>query len=182
MTERLNWTELNLLDDAEDEVPIFWPPDAKNWVTGKDSDAERLRARGDRGNREWDSWMVSSTQWTWAWANSGDGEREAWHAAVHGVGHDFKTEQQQLFISASKNEILRFQFSSVAQSCPTLCDPMNRSMPGLPVHQKLPEFTQTHVRRVSDAIQPSNPLSSPSPPAPNPSQHQSLFQWVSSLH
>ena len=68
------------------------------------------------------------------------------------------------------------QFSSVAQSCPTLCDPMNRSTPGLPVHHQLPEFTQTHVHRVSDAIQPSHPLASPSPPAPNPSQHQSLFQ------
>ena len=65
---------------------------------------------------------------------------------------------------------------SVAQSCPTLCDPMNLSMPGLPVHHQLPEFTQTHVHRVSDAIQASHPLSSPSPPAPNPSQHQSLFQ------
>jgi len=74
------------------------------------------------------------------------------------------------------------QFSSVAQSCPTLCDPMNRSTPGLPVHYHLPEFTQTHVHRVSDAIQPSHPLSSPSPPAPNPSQHQSLFQWVNSSH
>ena len=68
------------------------------------------------------------------------------------------------------------QFSSVAQSCPILCDPMNRSTPGLPVHHQLPGFTQTHVHRVSDAIQPSHPLSSPSPPAPNPSQHQSLFQ------
>ena len=68
------------------------------------------------------------------------------------------------------------QFSSVAQSCPTLRDPMNRSMPGLPVQHQLPEFTQTHAHRVSDAIQPSHPLSSPSPPAPNPSQHQSLFQ------
>ena len=69
-----------------------------------------------------------------------------------------------------------FQFSSVAQSCPTLCDPMNRSTPGLPVHHHLPEFTQTHVHRVSDAIQPSHPPLSPSPPAPNPSQYQSLFQ------
>ena len=68
------------------------------------------------------------------------------------------------------------QFSSVAQLCPTLHNPMNRSTPGLPVHHELLEFTQTHVRRVSDAIQPSHPLSSPSPPAPNPSQHQSLFQ------
>ena len=66
------------------------------------------------------------------------------------------------------------QFSSVTQSCPTLCDPMNRSTPGLAVHHHLPEFTQTHVHQVSDAIQPSHPLSSPSPPAPNPSQHQSL--------
>ena len=75
---------------------------------------------------------------------------------------------------------LKFQFSSVAQYCPTLCNPMNRSTPGLPVHHQLPEFTQTHVHWVSDAIQPSHPLSSPSPPAPNPSQHQSLFQWVNS--
>ena len=74
------------------------------------------------------------------------------------------------------------QFSSVAQSCPTLCDPMNCSTPGLPVHHQLPKFTQTHVHRVGDAIQPSNPLSFPSPPAPNPSQHQGFFQWVSSLH
>ena len=76
----------------------------------------------------------------------------------------------------------RYQFSSVAQSCPTLCDPMNRSMPGLPVQHKLLEFTQTHVHRVSDAIQPSHPMLSPSPLAPNPSQHQSLFQWVNSSH
>ena len=68
------------------------------------------------------------------------------------------------------------QFSSVAQSCPTLCDPMNRSTKGLPGHHQLPEFTQTHVHRVSDAIQPSHPLSSPSPPAPNSLQHQSHFQ------
>ena len=74
------------------------------------------------------------------------------------------------------------QFSSVVQSCPTLCDPMNRSTPGLPVHHQLPELTQTHVHWVGDAIQPSHPLSSPSPPAPNPSQHQSLFQWVNSSH
>ena len=74
------------------------------------------------------------------------------------------------------------QFSSVAHSCPTLCDPMNHSTPGLPVHYQLPEFTQTHVHRVGDAIQPSHPLSSPSPPALNLSQHQGLFKWVSSSH
>ena len=75
-----------------------------------------------------------------------------------------------------------YQFSSVVQSCPTLCDPMNHSTPGLPVHHQFPESTQTHVHRVSDAIQPSHPLSSPSPPALNPSQHQGLFKWVSSSH
>ena len=74
------------------------------------------------------------------------------------------------------------QFSSVAQSCLTLCDSMNRSMPGLPVHHQLLEFTQTYVHWVGDAIQPSYPLSFPCPPASNPSQHQGLFQWVSSSH
>ena len=77
------------------------------------------------------------------------------------------------------NEILYLitsvQFSSVAQSCPTFCGPMNRSTPGLPVHHQLLEFTQTHVHRVGDAIQPSHPV-------PNPSQHQGLFQWVTSSH
>ena len=77
---------------------------------------------------------------------------------------------------------INHQFSSVAQSCPTLCNPMNHSTPGLPVHHQLPEFTQTHVHQVSDAIQPSHPLASPSLPAPNTSQHQGLFQWVSSSH
>ena len=87
----------------------------------------------------------------------------------------------------SKNEdygILSYsvKFSSIVQSCPTLCDSMNHSTPGLPVYHQLPEFTQTHIHRVRDVIQPSHPLSSPSPPAPNPSQHQSLFQQVNSLH
>ena len=80
----------------------------------------------------------------------------------------------------AKHKFSSVQFSHSVVS--TLCDPMNRSTPGLPVHHQLPEFTQTHVHGVSDAIQPSHPLSSPSPPAPNPSQHQSLFQWVNSSH
>ena len=74
------------------------------------------------------------------------------------------------------------QFSSVTQLCLTLCEPMNRSTPGLSVHHQFPEFTQTRIHQVSDAIQPSHPRSSPSPPAPNPSQHQSLFQRVNSSH
>ena len=77
---------------------------------------------------------------------------------------------------------LPVQFSSVAQLYPTLCNPMDCSMPGLPVHYQLPEFTQTHVHWIGDAIQPSHPLSSPSPPTFNLSQHQGLFRWVSSSH
>ena len=74
------------------------------------------------------------------------------------------------------------QFSSAAQLCLTLCNPMNLSTPGLPTHHQLLEFTQTHVHWVGDAIQPSHPLSSPSPPALNLSQHQGLFKWVTSSH
>ena len=84
-----------------------------------------------------------------------------------------------LFICLSS---ISFQFSSVAHLCPTLCDPMDCSMPGLPLHHQLSEFTQTHVYWVGDAIQPSHPLSSPFPPAFNLSQHQGLFKWVSSSH
>ena len=96
---------------------------------------------------------VSLTQWTGIWANL---ERQ-WR-------------------------IRKLQFSSVAQSCLTLRDPMDCSTPGLPVHHQLLEFTQTHVHWVSDANQPSPPLSPPSPPALNLSQHQGLFKWVSSWH
>ena len=80
------------------------------------------------------------------------------------------------FTSLTGGQITILKFSSIAQSCPTLCNPMNCSTPGLPVHHQLSEFTQTHVHQVSDAIQSSHPLLSPSPPAPNPSQHQSHFQ------
>ena len=80
------------------------------------------------------------------------------------------------FLTCPLRRIFCAEIRSVAQSCPTPCDPMNRSTPGLPVHHQLLEFTETHVHQVSDAIQPSHPLSSPSPPAPNPSQHQGLFQ------
>ena len=94
-----------------------------------------------------------------------DGKRRAGYAVVS----NFETIEAKPLPSGS------VQFSSVAQSCLTLCDPMNHSMPGLPVYHQVPEFTQTHVHRVSDAIQPSHPLLSPSLPAPNPSQHQGLF-------
>ena len=94
---------------------------------------------------------------------------------MHMLGH--KTSLNRLPFSSPS-----VQFSSVTQSCPTLCKPMNFSTSGLPVHHQLPEFTQTHAHWVCDAIQPSQPLSSPSLPAPNPSQNQSLFQWVNSSH
>jgi len=97
-------------------------------------------------------------------------------------GKKQKQKTRRTVNSREGKDIGSVQFSSVDKSCPTLCDPMNRSTPGLPVHHQLLEFTQTHVHRVSDAIQSSNTLSSLSPPAPNPSQHQSLFQWVNSSH
>ena len=100
-----------------------------------------------------------------------------WQAIVHGVAELDTSEWLN-----NNNAAISVQFSSVAQSCLTLCDPMNCSTPGLPVHHLLLEFTQTHAHRVSDAIQPSHPLSFPSPPALNPSQHQGLFQWVNSSH
>ena len=91
-----------------------------------------------------------------------------------------ESEKIGLKLNIQKNKIMAStpisSFSSVAQSCLTLCDPMNFNMPDLPVHHQLSEFTQTHVHRVSDAIQPSHPLSSPSPPAFNLSQHQGLFK------
>ena len=80
------------------------------------------------------------------------------------------------------HKYINLQFSSVTQSCSTLCDPMDCSTPGLPVHHQLQEFTQTHVHWVGDAVQPSHPLSSPSPPTFNLSQHQGLFKWISSSH
>ena len=93
-----------------------------------------------------------------------------------GGGDGIPVELFQILKDDAVKVLHSVQFSSVAQSCPTLGDPMNRSMPGLPVHHQLPEFTQTHVHQANDAIQPSHLLLSPSPPAPNPSQHQSLFQ------
>ena len=92
---------------------------------------------------------------------------------------EFSTETS-IMAKLRKNEIV--EFSSVAQSCPTLCDPMDCSTPGLPVHHQLPEFTQTHVHWIDDGIQPSHPLLAPSSPAFNLSQNQGIFQWVCSSH
>ena len=103
--------------------------------------------------------------------------RGAWWATVHRVSKSQTLQQWQ-----QTGRYQSVQFSSVAQSCLTHCDPMNHSMPGLPVHHQLPESTQTNVHWVGDAIQPSHPLSSPSPPALNLSQHQVRFKWISSSH
>ena len=98
------------------------------------------------------------------------------------VAHVLRSELEWSFSKFMLSPLsLPVQFSSVAQSCVTLCDSMDHSMPGLPVHHQLPEFTQTHLHWAGDAIQPSHPLSSPSP-AFNLSQYQGLFKWVSSSH
>ena len=102
-------------------------------------------------------------------------DRGAWQVAVHRVGHDWR-------LTSSRSSIHNGIFSSVAHSCPTLCNPVDCSTPGFPVLHQLPELAQTHVHWVSEANQLSHPLMSPSPPALNLSQHQGLFQWVSSLH
>ena len=104
-------------------------------------------------------------------------DRETWHAPVHRVTQSQKRLSDWTATNKATLIINRFfQFSSVAQPCPALCNPMNRSTPGLPLHHQLLEFTQNHVHWVGDAIQPSCPLSSPSPPALN------LSQWVTSSH
>ena len=124
-------------------------------------------------------WVLARMWW---WRNRGCGVTASWVGGFHPSGGGYIT-LWMCSVSLRVNFILSISsVSSVAQSCPTLFDPMNRSTPGLPVHHQLPEFSQTHVLRVSDAIQPSHPQSSPSPPASNPSQHQSLFQWVTSSH
>ena len=116
------------------------------------------------------------------WNSPGQNTRVGSHSLLQQI---FPTQESNWGLLHCRQILYQLSYqlvSSVAQSCLILCDPMNRSTLGLSVHHQLPEFTQTHVHWVGDTIQPSHPLSSPSPPAPNPSQHQSLFQWVNSLH
>ena len=122
-----------------------------------------------------------STKLTWHWSNFLPLNRrneDHWRQSWHFLGMIFFL-SSSLYFWASFSSV---QFSSVTQLCPTLCNHMNCSMSGLPVYHQLPEFTQSHVHWVGDAIQPSHPLLSPSPSAFNPSQHQGLFKWVSSSH
>ena len=194
-------------NNAKAKTPILWPPHEKSWLVGKDSDAGRDWGQEEKGTTEdemagWHHRLDGrESEWT---LGDGDGQGGLGCYDSWGRKESDTTERlnsvhschRLLISSASVRSLLSFsllcpsfhemfpsvQFSSVAQSCPTLCDPMNCNTPGLPVHHHVLEFTQTHVHRVCDAIQPSHPRSSPSPPAPNPSQHQSLFQWVNSSH
>ena len=138
------------------------------------------------------SWIVSaclpfsSLSLRMTWSNQGFlriSPYQLWWQQMAGVGADLwscNSPSFQLGKEVSVSSCVRF--SSVAQTCPTFCNPMDCSTSGLPVHHQLLEFTQTHVHWVDDAIQPFHPLLSPSPPTFNPSQHQGLFKWVSSLH
>ena len=127
--------------------------------------------------------QASILEWV-AIPSSRDSQPRDWTQISHIAGGFFTLwatrEALIIYILQQLFHFIVVRFSSVTQSCSTLCDPMNCSTPGLPLLHHLPEFTQTHVHQVRDAIQPSHPRLSPSPPAPNPSQHQSLFQWVNS--
>ena len=132
-------------------------------------------------NRGWEGWMASPTQWTWVWVNSGSWWWTGRPGMLQSMGSQ-RARHSEMRSQVSLWSISSVQFSSVAQSCLTLWDPVDCSMPGFPVHHQLPEPTQTHVHWVGDAIQPSHSLLSPTPPTFNLSQHQALFKWVSSLH
>ena len=163
--------------DAEAEAPILWPPDAKSPLIGKVLDIGKGWRQEEKETTGWDGCTASQTPWTRLWEIVKD--REARCAAVHGVTKswtwlsDSTTTTQELlrflecpewwvclffnFVSIWNDSV---QFSSVAQSCPTLCNPMDCSTPGFPVHHQLLELAPAHVHRVGNAIQPSHPLSS----------------------
>ena len=230
--ENQSWIFIGRTDD-EAEMPILWPPDAQNWLIGKDPDAGKDWRQEEKRTIEnevvgWHHWLdrlefeqasevgdeqgslaccspqglkkSDTTEWTYHWTDQWTDwtlwPQEPQHVRLPcpSLSHEVCSNSYPLCqwrhpaipssVTPFSSCPYQLQFSSVAQSCPTLCDPMNRSTPGLPVHHQLPESTQTHVHRVGDAIQLSHPLSSPSPPALilSQNQHQSLFQWVNSLH
>ena len=153
---------------------------------------EILKAGREGDNRGWDGWMASPTQWTWVWVNSGSWwwtERPGVLQSMgsQGVRHNWmanNTLKLANYPSAciSLANINPRQFSSVAQSFLTLCNPMDCSMPDFPVLHHLPELAQAQVHWIGEAIQPFHPLSSPSPPTFNLSKHQGLFQWIGSSY
>ena len=184
--------------EAEAEAPVLWPPDVKGWLIGKDPDAGKDRWQEEKGTTEdemvgWhhrlnghefdhaprDSKEQGSLEcgspWDWKeldlteWINNSKP-----NLPLKTLKRSDKLNIKQTRKKWNEDSV---QFSSVPQSCLTLCNPMNRSTPGLPVRHQLPESTQTHVHWVDNAIQPSHYLSTRSP-APNSSQHQGLFQWV----
>ena len=166
--------------NAEAETPILWPPDAKSWLIWIDPDAGKDWRQEQKGKTGWDGWMASLTRWTWGWVSSGrwwwtGRPGMLWFMGLQWVGHDWATELNwRLICETEFSHILptlalgwrweRLNTEMVISSVQSLSciwlfvTPMNHSTPGLPVHHQLPEFTQTHVHRVSDAIQPSHPV------------------------
>ena len=125
------------------------------------------------------AWLLCWLQRLWHWMDSSECKGSSYRKKITTPGLytlQLVTDYQVISVLSLKESLISGSVQFSRSVVPTLCDPMNRSTPGLPVHHQLLEFTQTHIHGVSDAIQPSHPLSSPSPPAPNPSQHQSLFQ------
>ena len=130
----------------------------------------------------WKSEFWDSLQICWNIRSGGGTQSSVFYFLTSSLGNSDMHEPENNVNDVNYFPIFQFQFSSVTQLCPTLCDLMDCSTPGFPVHHQLLEFSQTHAHSVGDAIQPSHPLSSPSPPALNLSQHQGLFKWVSSVH
>ena len=183
--------------NVEAETPTLWPPDVKSWLIWKDPDTGKDWGQAEKGMTEdemvgWHHWLDGhGFGWTLGVL---EGLREAWRAAVHGVTKsqtqlsdwtELNVNNNQTSLTLQKYVIPDLFLNTwekvkmlVAQSCPTLCDPMDCSTPGFPVLLYLPEFAQTHVHWVGDAIQPSHSLLPPSPPALNLSQYQGLFQWA----
>ena len=167
--------------DAEAETVILWPPDVKNWLMWKHPDAAKDWEQEEKGwqRMRWldgittSMYMSSSKLWALVMDRKKGASQSCKH---HDISHTGST------MSKQSTSISSYYNDSSVQSYPTPWDPMDCSTPGLLVHHQLPEFTHTHVHWLGDAIQPSHPLSSPSPSAFNLSQHQGLFIWVSSSH
>ena len=172
------------------ETPILWPSDVKNRLIGKDPDGGKDWRQEEKGMTEDEmvGWHHQRNGHEFEWT-PGVGDGQGGLVCCSSWGHKESDMTEWLnwtelkciwnFNKIDSSSVRALQFSSVTQSCPTLCNPMNCSMPGLPVHHQVPESTQTHVLWVSDVIP---TISSPSSPALNISQHQGLFKWGSSLH